>query len=72
MEVKKKLDKRQQELKELQNVCSDFEQQLVEMQKNLRKDLNVIESRRASGEVSGETTDEQGTKTSLLEELEQV
>jgi hypothetical protein len=68
MEVKKKLDKRQLELKELQNICSDFTHQLVDMQDHLMKDLDFIETKKSGSGLSG-LTDEEGSKINLLEEL---
>ena len=35
MDVKRKLDKRQTELNELQNICTDFMAQLDDMQKHI-------------------------------------
>lgn len=69
MEVKKKLDKRSLELKELQNICIDFEQQLIDMQEHLEKDLDKIERKKNSGSASEMLVNEEGQKINLLEEL---
>lgn len=71
MDVKKKLDKRQQELHELQNICEDFESQLGDMHNNLKQDIDKIEDKKADG--AGEMmVDEQGKKINILEEVLQV
>lgn len=46
MDVKKKLEKRELELAELENICEDFDFQLSEMHSNLATDINIIDDKK--------------------------
>jgi len=45
MDVKRKLDKRQLELQELQNICQDFSEKLTDMQEHLITDIDKISNK---------------------------
>lgn len=49
MDVKKKLEKRQMELKELQNICQDFDEQLRDMHHHILKDMTKIDEKKKFG-----------------------
>eukprot|EP00347_Sterkiella_histriomuscorum_P007817 403347449 len=70
MDVKKKLDKRQLELQELQNICEDFAEKLLDMQEHLINDIEKIDQkRRIQNPLQDLLVDENGNPVNLLEEL---
>lgn len=73
MDVRRKLDKRQLELSELQNICQDFSEKLGDMQEHLLTDIAKISSKAAIQSPLMELlVDEHGQPVNLLEELMQV
>lgn len=73
MDVKKKLEKRQMELGELQNICKDFEDQLLDMQEHLVSDIERIDEKKRSGQGLQEMlVDENGKPINLLDEINTV
>ncbi|CDW88775.1 UNKNOWN [Stylonychia lemnae] len=70
MDVKKKLDKRKLELAELQNICQDFSEKLLDMQEHLIQDIEKIDNKaRIQNPLQDILVDEHGNPVNLLEEL---
>lgn len=73
MDVKRKLDKRQLELQELQNICQDFSEKLTDMQEHLITDIDKISNKASiQNPLQDLLIDENGNPVNLLEELMQV
>jgi hypothetical protein len=73
MDVKRKLDKRQLELVELQNICEDFSDKLHDMQEHLISDIDKIRDKaKIQNPLQDLLIDENGNPVNLLEELMQV
>lgn len=61
------------ELKELHNICQDFEEQLTDMHHHILKDMTKIDDRKKFGQgLQDMLVDEEGNPVNLLEEISNV
>ena len=58
------------ELKELGEICKDFDAQIVDLQEHLTKDIQKLElNKRVQGQITEMLVDEDGNPVNLLEEV---
>ena len=73
MDVRRKLEKRQLELQELQNIGEDFGEKLLDMQEHLISDIEKIQAKASlHNPVAQLLVDEAGHPVNLLEEMMEV
>ncbi len=74
MDVKRKLEKRNMELTELQSICDDFTKQLHDLESHLAEDIERLEAnKKVQGTiVMNMFVDESGKPVNLLEEISLV